>query len=54
MQRLATALALSPDSGEIMAAAAETYEIVGQRERAIELARDALEWFVAAAGVLSG
>jgi len=37
-----------------MAAAAETYEIVGQRERAIELARDALEWFVAAAGVLSG
>lgn len=43
MQRLGTALALSADSGEIMAAAAETHEIMGQRERAIELAQAALE-----------
>jgi serine/threonine-protein kinase len=35
--RLKTAIALSPDSGEIMAAAAEAYELIGQRDKAVEL-----------------
>ena len=35
-QRLDTALALFPDSGDIQATAAEVYELSGQREKAIE------------------
>ena len=42
-QRLETAVTLSPDSGEILAASAEVYELTDQRDRAIELAQKALE-----------
>lgn len=43
MQRAETALALSPDSGEILVAVAESYELTGQRDRAVELIQKALE-----------
>lgn len=43
LQRLDTALLLSPDSGEIVAAGAEVYELLGQREKAIELANRSFE-----------
>lgn len=43
LQRLSTAITLSPDSGEILAAAAEAYEIIGQRDKAIEFAKKSLE-----------
>jgi tetratricopeptide (TPR) repeat protein len=43
LQRLETAITLSPDSGEVLAAAAEALELVGNRERAIELAHRSLE-----------
>lgn len=41
--RIETAIALSPDSGEILAAAAEVYETIGQRDKAVELALNSLE-----------
>ena len=43
LQRLETAITLAPDSGEIQAAAAEAYEIIGQRDKAVELALKSLE-----------
>jgi len=43
LQRLRTALTLSPDTGEIQAAAAEVYELLGQRDKGIEFARRALK-----------
>lgn len=43
VQRLETAITLSPDTGEVLAAAAEALELIGQRERAIELARKSLQ-----------
>ena len=43
LQRMATAITLSPESGEILAAAAETLELVGQRQGAIDLARKYLD-----------
>ena len=43
LQRVGTALTLSPDSGEILGAAAETYELLGQRDKAIELAKRSLD-----------
>jgi serine/threonine-protein kinase len=43
LARLATALALSPGTGEIQAAAAEVQERLGKREAAIEHVRKALE-----------
>ena len=43
VQRLDTAIALAPDSGEIFAAAAETYEIIGQRDKAVEMALRSFE-----------
>jgi len=42
LQRLETALALSPESGETLAAGAETYENLGQREEAVDMAQAAL------------
>jgi tetratricopeptide (TPR) repeat protein len=41
-QRLETAVALAPDTGEILAAAAEAWEVMGERDNAIDLARQAL------------
>ncbi len=41
-QRLDTALALASDSGEILAAGAETWEVIGDRDKAVELALRAL------------
>jgi len=43
LQQLETAIALSPDSGEILAAAAEACEIIGQRDKAIDFAQRSLE-----------
>lgn len=43
LQSLQTAIALSPDSGEILAAAAEVYELIGQREKAIEQVKKSIE-----------
>ena len=43
LERMETALVLSPDSGEIVAAAAEVSLLVGQRDKAIELALQAIE-----------
>ena len=43
LQHLETAITLSPDSGEILAAAAEACEVIGQRDRAIELVQRSLE-----------
>ena len=42
-QRMETALVLSPESGEILASAAEVYEIAGQRDEAIQMAQRALD-----------
>jgi eukaryotic-like serine/threonine-protein kinase len=42
-QRLATALALSPDGPEILAAAAEVYELLDQRSNAIAFAEKSLQ-----------
>ena len=43
LQRAGTAVSLSPDSGEILSAAAEVHELVGEREKAIELIRQSLD-----------
>ena len=43
LKRLETALVLSPDSGEIQAAAAEVYELIGQRDKAIKRVQKAIE-----------
>lgn len=43
LQRLKTAMILSPESGEILVSGAEVYELAGQRDRAIELALESLE-----------
>lgn len=43
LKRMNTALVLSPDSAEIQAAAAEVYELIGQRDKAIERFRKAIE-----------
>lgn len=43
LQRTGTAIALSSDSGEILAAAAEVHELIGQRDKAVELAQKALD-----------
>jgi tetratricopeptide (TPR) repeat protein len=43
LRRLRTALALSPDTGEIQAAAAEVYELAGQRDKGVEFALKSLE-----------
>ena len=43
LQRVETALALGSDNGEILSAAAEAYEILGQREKAIEMAKMSLD-----------
>lgn len=43
LQRVSTALSLSPESGEILAAAAEVHLLVGQRDKALELVRESLE-----------
>jgi len=42
LQRLETAIILAPETAEILAAAAETYEFVGQRDKAVEFANKAL------------
>jgi len=42
-QRMETALTLSPDSGEILASAAEVHELAGQRDQAIRMAQQALD-----------
>lgn len=42
-QRLETAIALAPDASEILAAAAEAYELIDQRDRAVELALKSIE-----------
>jgi len=42
MQRIETALALAPESGEVLAAAAEVYELSGQRERAVALVNQSI------------
>ena len=41
-QRIATAIALSPETGEIQAAAAEVFELTGQRDTAIEHVKKAI------------
>lgn len=43
IKRMETALVLSPDSGEIQAAAAEVYELIGQCDMAIERTLQAIE-----------
>lgn len=43
IQRVETALTLSPDSAEILAAAAEAYELIGQRDMAVEMALKSIE-----------
>jgi Flp pilus assembly protein TadD len=43
LERIDTALALSPKGPEIQAAAAEVYELVGRRALAVEFARKALD-----------
>lgn len=43
LQRLKTAIVLSPESANIIAAAAEAYELLGQRDNAVELAHKALD-----------
>ena len=43
VQRTDTALALSKDASEVYAAAAEVYELIGQRDRAVELVQKALD-----------
>jgi Tfp pilus assembly protein PilF len=41
--RLRTAITLSPDTAEIQAAAAEVYELLGQRDKGIEFAKQSLK-----------
>ena len=36
LERLGTAITLAPNNGDILAAAAEAYELIGQRDKAIE------------------
>lgn len=43
LQRLATAIVLAPESAEIHAAAAEVYELIGQRDKAVEFALKSLK-----------
>ncbi|MGD8680602.1 MAG: tetratricopeptide repeat protein [Lysobacterales bacterium] len=43
LERLQTALTLSPDSGEILAAAAEVYENAGQHDKAVEAALKSMQ-----------
>jgi tetratricopeptide (TPR) repeat protein len=43
LQRLSTALTLSPDNGQIQADAAEVYEHLGQRDKAIAAAQKSLD-----------
>lgn len=43
LKRLETAMALSPDSAETLATAAEVHEYTGQRDKAVELAKRSLE-----------
>jgi tetratricopeptide (TPR) repeat protein len=43
LQRVDTAITLAPDTGEILAAAAEAHELVGQRDEAVRLALRSLE-----------
>ena len=42
LQRLETAITLSPESANILAAAAEAYALIGQRDNAVEIAHKAL------------
>lgn len=42
LQRLETAITLAPESPNILAAAAATYEIMGQRDKAVEFAQKAI------------
>ena len=42
LQRARTAVSLAPDSGEILSAAAEAHELVGERDKAVELVRKSL------------
>jgi tetratricopeptide (TPR) repeat protein len=42
VQRLKTAITLSPESANILAAAAEAYEVLGQRDNAVELVQKAI------------
>ena len=42
-QRITTALNLAPDAGEILAAAAEVYELIGQRDVAVEFVLKSFE-----------
>ncbi len=42
LQRLETSITLSPESANILVAAAAAYEIMGQRDKAVELAHKAL------------
>ncbi|MEZ5560609.1 MAG: tetratricopeptide repeat protein [Pseudomonadales bacterium] len=43
IQRLETAVSLSPDAAAIQAAAAETYELLGRRDHAVRSAKQALK-----------
>jgi tetratricopeptide (TPR) repeat protein len=43
LQRLETALVLSPESGEVLASAVAVYELAGERDRAIEMLHKALD-----------
>lgn len=43
LQRVETAITLSPDAGEILVAAAEAYETLGQRDKAVDMALRSLE-----------
>jgi len=43
VERLETAIALSPGVGTVQASGAEVYEQIGQREKAIEFAREAID-----------
>jgi tetratricopeptide (TPR) repeat protein len=43
IQSVDTAMTLSPESSYILSAAAECYETLGQRDRALELLADAID-----------
>lgn len=43
LQRIGTALTLAPKSPDILAGGAEVYELLGQRDKAIELAKRSME-----------
>lgn len=43
VQRLETAITLSPESANIIASAAEVYEVIGQRDNAVEFVQKAIE-----------